>query len=130
MANKSDLDLVSELSDSERAVGEFRLDSISPDDGKYGEAMDSLRDYITPRAEWFECARIQKILLETRMEFGQATQENVREAEEALKNISLLNMNLLEKKVTRHDQLAVIEEMPSHWLVCPILQKDLSISCK
>lgn len=105
------LDLVSKLSIEEKAIAEFRLKSISPDDGKYGKSADRLRDYLSAEAEWRECARIQAISLEVRADFDQAKKEQVDEVAEALKKISPLNMSLLEELVTKHDQLAVIEEI-------------------
>ncbi len=59
----TDLDLVSKLKEDKKILLEFRLNSISPDDGKYGEEINPLRDYLSPRAEWLMCANIQKILL-------------------------------------------------------------------
>ena len=54
---------------------------------------------------------MQRILLETRVEFGQAEDRPLDEFDAALPKIDLLNMALLEDKVTMHDQLAVIEEL-------------------
>ena len=106
-----DNDLVGKLSEGEKNILEFRMNSISPDSGKYGKSSEKLADYLSPRAEWLMCAEIQRQLLETRMEFGQAKEENVKEVVEALKKISPSNISLLEEKVTKHDQLAVIEEI-------------------
>ncbi len=92
-------------------VLELRLDSISPIDGKYAESIDPIREYLSGRAEWLTCAMVQGILIETRAEFGQATNEQVREVHGAIKKVSALNMSKLEAEVTKHDQLAVIEEI-------------------
>jgi len=108
------LNLVSKLTPENRAQLEFRLDTISPEDGKYADASEDLYPYLTPRAEWLACVNVQRILLETRTKFGQAKEENVQELEKAIKKIDPLNISLLEKEVTRHDQLAVIEEIGRH----------------
>src|SRR3989344_5319383 len=63
MAEKN-LDLVSQLTPDEKAVAEFRLRSVCPDDGKYGKSTNKLRDYLSAEAEWKECARIQSFLVE------------------------------------------------------------------
>ena len=110
MAEK-DLDLVGKLKPDEVAVRRHRLRAISPDDGKYAEDADDLRRFLSPEAEWRGCARFQYLLLETRMEFGQAERRHVDEVLSALDKIDPLNMALLEEKVTRHDQLAVLEEI-------------------
>ena len=103
--------LVSKLSKDERIIREHALNCISPDDAKYQKASGDLKDYLSASAEWKACAYVQKVLLETRVEFGQAEQKNVKEIKEALTKISPLNMALIEEQVTRHDQLAVIEEI-------------------
>ena len=113
MAEKN-LDLVLQLTSDERAVAEFRLRSVCPDDGKYGESTNKLRDYLSAEAEWKECARIQSVLLGIRASYGQAKPEQVREVTDALDKIDILNMSLLEEKVTKHDQLAVLEEIGRH----------------
>lgn len=111
MPETNSFDLVSRLSPSDLARANERLRSICPDDGKYASASDELREYLSAEAEWRACARVQLALLETRAEFALAKPENVSEVEEALQRISPVNMSLLESKVTRHDQLAVIEEI-------------------
>ena len=108
---EKNLDLVVNLDPLEIALADYRLKSISPDEGKYGSETDKLRAYLSADAEWRECAKIQYILLETRGEYGQASEEQVKEVEQALERFSPLNASLLEKKVTHHDQLAVIEEL-------------------
>jgi hypothetical protein len=62
-------------------------------------------------AEWKCCALIQFVLLQTRAEMGGATQEDVKELEKALKKFDPVNAASLEKNITKHDQLAVIEEL-------------------
>ncbi|MBW2966691.1 hypothetical protein KY342_06330, partial [Candidatus Woesearchaeota archaeon] len=110
MRDKEKLDLIGKLDERERIIAEDRLKCISPDDAKYRKASEKLSSYLSADAEWRACALIQKVLLETRVEFEQAEQENLEEIESALKRISPLNIDLLESQVTRHDQLAVIEE--------------------
>jgi len=110
MTNES-LDLVSMLDDEDRVLQEHSLRCISPDDAKYGKQSTPLKDYLSADAEWRTCAYIQYILIQTRHEFGQADIKYVNEVKGALEKISPLNMSLLEENVTRHDQLAVIEEI-------------------
>lgn len=107
----NELDLVSKLDESEVLLLRHSLKCISPDDAKYGETTKQLKDYLSADAEWRACAGIQRVLLETRKEFGQAEQKHVDEVIGALEKIDPLNMALLEEKVTKHDQLAVIEEI-------------------
>ncbi len=107
-----DFDLVSKLSPEERAHREFRLDCVCPDDGKYGPRAVALQPYLSDRAEWKACAWLQSILLETRMEFGQAEQRHVDEGRAALEKIDLVNISMLEEdKRIMHDQLAVLAEL-------------------
>ncbi|MBS3149825.1 hypothetical protein J4455_04000 [Candidatus Woesearchaeota archaeon] len=113
MAEKN-LDLVSQLTPDEKSIAEFRLRGVCPDDGKYGKSTNELRDYLSAEAEWKECARIQLVLLEVRANYGQAKPEQVKEVTDALGKINPLNMSLLEEKVTKHDQLAVLEEIGRH----------------
>jgi len=108
------LDLVSQLTPDEKVVAEFRLRSVCPDEGKYGKSTSKLRDYLSAEAEWKECARIQSILLGIRANYGQAKPEQVKEVTDALDKIDPLNISLLEEKVTKHDQLAVLEEIGRH----------------
>ena len=107
-----DFDIVEKLSLEKRTELEFRLNCISPDDGKYGEEADLLIPYLSARAEWLACVHVQEVLLETRVEFGKAPQENLEELREALPKIDILNVSLLEKdRRINHDQLALIEEI-------------------
>lgn len=108
---RKDLDFVSKMSEHERLYEEFRLDCISPDDGKYRKSCDDLRSHISHSAEWMACAKVQEVLLETGVEFGRGSGKNIREIRRAMKKISPVNMDYIEKNVTRHDQLAVIEEI-------------------
>ncbi len=108
------LDLVGKLDEATRARRRFALDCTSPDDAKYSEATQNLVGLLSATAEWKACAFMQKILLETRVEFGQAEQRHVDEVEQALEKIDPLNMALIEedrKLKINHDQLAVIEEL-------------------
>lgn len=111
MAEEKVLDKLSELSPEERIIREFQMTCISPDDAKYAKASQKLSQYLSADAEWRACAHVQRILLETRVEFGQAEKRHLDELDAALPRISPLNMALLEEKVTRHDQLAVLEEI-------------------
>jgi adenylosuccinate lyase len=107
--NDKDLNLVSKLTDEERAIARFRMNSVCPDDGKYGKSIDPIREYLSAGAEWKECAFIQYVLLDTRKLFSQAKQWHVDEVARALEKFNPLNAALLEDKL-RHDQLAVLEE--------------------
>jgi len=104
-------DLVSKLSPEDVILRRHSLNCISPDDAKYGKTSARLSPYLSAAAEWKGCVYVQKILLETRAEFGQANQKNVDEIEQTLEKVDPLNISLLEDQVTRHDQLAVIEEI-------------------
>lgn len=106
----TDVDLISKLNDNDRIILEHGMNSISPDDGKYAKASRKLSSYLTPAAEWMACALVQRTLLETRVEYGQAKKENLDEVDLALTKISPLNISLIEDKITKHDQLAVLEE--------------------
>lgn len=107
--DEENLNRVSGLSPAQTADSRQRLASISPDDGKY--AQESLRAFLTPEAEWRACAKVQRELLAVRVEFGQAKAEHLAEVDKALEQIDPLNMALLEEQVTKHDQLAVLEEL-------------------
>lgn len=111
MKDKERLDLIGKLSERERILAEDRLKCISPDDAKYRKASEKLSFYLSADAEWRACALVQKVLLETRVEFGQAEKRHLEEVESALTRISPLNIDLIESQITRHDQLAVIEEI-------------------
>jgi len=106
-----ELDLVSKLSPEERQRKEFAMKAISPDDGKYAKASQNLVSRLSAEAEWMACVEVQKALLETRVEFGQAEKKYLDEVTAAVEKVSPLNMALLEAEVTRHDQLAVLEEL-------------------
>lgn len=106
-----ELDLVFRLSEEDRILQSHSLGCISPDDAKYGGVSTKLKEYLSAAAEFRACAYVQKVLLETRVEFGQAEQTNLDEVNAALERVDPLNMALLEERVTRHDQLAVIEEI-------------------
>ncbi|MBI2632227.1 hypothetical protein HYW75_04440, partial [Candidatus Pacearchaeota archaeon] len=104
---------VGKLNPEQQASLRFRMQCISPDEGKYGKEAEPLRIYLSANAEWKTCAYIQKVILETREEFGQATLSQVEEVENALDKLDLANMSLLERKLN-HDQLAVIAEIGRH----------------
>lgn len=109
------LDLASKLTHDKRAVLEFRLDSVCPDDGKYGEAADPTRKYLSARAEWMMCAQVQLVLLKTRKLYGPKVQQwHIDELEAAMHKINPLNMALIEGDKDlkiNHDQLSVLEEI-------------------
>lgn len=106
------LDLVSTLPEEKRIIAEFRMRNISPDDGKYYQ--EALIPYLSQEAEWKACAYIQLILLQTRKEMWLASENNCNELEEWYNKFNSLNASLIEKDVTKHDQLAVIEELWRH----------------
>ena len=115
MSSEDSFNLVSKLTPEQQVIERFRLRSISPDDGKYGESVDVLRPYLTPEAEWKACVQMQKVLLETRRDFGKAGDKHVAELEGIIEKIDPLNIALLEKdKRINHDQIAVITEMGRH----------------
>ena len=109
MPEEDPLDLVSLLPAERLERARAELKSISPDDGKYSEK--TLCDWLSPEAEWRACAAVQRELLAVRVEFGQAEQENLVELDDAIEKIDPLNISLLEQQITKHDQLAVIEEI-------------------
>jgi adenylosuccinate lyase len=111
VAEKKYVDLISKLKPEERASAEKALRCISPDDSKYRKTSEKLADYLSASAEWMGYAFVQKVLLEKRVEFGKAEQKHLDEVISALDNISCLNMDLIEKQVTKHDQLAVLEDI-------------------
>jgi adenylosuccinate lyase len=109
-----DLNLVGKLSQVEETIARFRLRSISPNDGKYAESLDKLRQYLSPEAEWKANASVQFVLLETRVKYFGTPEKHLDEMKIALPSFDPLNAQLLEERVTRHDQLAVIEELGRH----------------
>ncbi|MFH1501334.1 MAG: lyase family protein [archaeon] len=107
-----ELDILSRLDEDNLESLTFVFQNcISPDDTKYLVTTQELKDYLTPWAEWKTCAEIQRVLLETRVEFGKAPKEALEDLEQALGSISPLNMVFIERYITKHDQLAVIEEI-------------------
>lgn len=109
-----DLNLAGTLTDFEREALNARMNALSPDDGRYGNASQKLVDFLSPAAEIRTCAQVHLHLLETRAEFGQASQAAVDAVRKALPLINPANVQLLEDKVTKHDQLALIEEIGRH----------------
>jgi len=106
------VDLVSKLKPEEAALKRFQLKCISPDDAKYGPKTQVLQKYLSAEAEWFAFANVQRIFLETRVEFGRAEQWNLDELLAAIPKLDPLNMALLEEdKRIGHDQIAVLEEI-------------------
>lgn len=92
---------------------EDRLRNISPDDAKYAKDSEKLIPYLSAEAEWLACAKVQRTLLETRVEFGRAKREQLDVLDAIMPKLSAARMDELEGKL-RHDQLAVIEEMGAH----------------
>ncbi|MEK6952630.1 MAG: lyase family protein [Nanoarchaeota archaeon] len=111
-----DLDLVSKLDSGEQQRKMWALLAVCPDDGKYEEPTRRLEDYLTPKAEWLTCIKIQRALLETRVEFDQAADQDLKTFDVAVAKADALNISLLEDNVTRHDQLAVLEELGRYML--------------
>lgn len=107
-----DLDLASKLSPGDKAVAEFRMWAVSPDDWKYAQKV--IWNYLSNWAERKACAYVQLMLLQARRDMWLATDENVTELELAILKFDPLNASLIEKDVTKHDQLAVIEELWRH----------------
>lgn len=103
-------DLISEMSELDRLIAEEHLKCVNPDDAKYWKSTAKVSPFLSAHAEWLGCAYVQRVLLETRVEFGRAEQHNLDEVDVALKKISPLNIALLEDEL-QHDQLAVIEEI-------------------
>jgi len=93
--------LVSKLTKEEEALARFRLTCISPIDGKYGKNVDPIRDFLSAEAEWRTFAYIQRVLLETRVEFGKADIRHLEEVDRALPQLDPLNMALLEENFAK-----------------------------
>jgi len=108
----NNLDLTKNLSKEELIIEKHKLSNICPDDSKYYQ--EELKYYLSPEAEWKACALVQLKLLETRKEFWLATQKDVEELSKAYELFDPLNASLIEKQITKHDQLAVIEELGRH----------------
>ncbi len=108
----SDLDLTAKLPETERMLAEARLKSISPDDGKYFKP--ELITYLSADAEWRACAYVQQILMATFVDFELADQRHLEEVIQAVMKFNPLNASLIEAEITKHDQLAVVEELGRH----------------
>lgn len=105
-------DLVSRLTPSERLEGKFAMTCISPDDGKYRKTSRALVPYLTQDAEWRTFPYIQRVLLETRVEFGCARPIHLKRLDKALPRLNTQNMALLEEHPDiMHDQLGALEEI-------------------
>ena len=91
------------------------LQTISPDDGKYGSASQELLPYLSAEAEWRQFAQIQRALLATRVRLGQAEPKHLRELEEAVQKFDPQSADGFERdRSIAHDQLAVLEELGRH----------------
>ena len=89
-------DYVAGLSEMERRLLEFRIHHTgNPDDGKY--AQEKLFPFLSPGAEWLACAKVQKILLQTRIEFGSAEERHLEELVAAWDKIDPMNIHLIEQ---------------------------------
>lgn len=106
------LNLVVDLSDVEQGLAEHKMKNVSPDDGKYSQK--ALEPYLSQEAEWKACAFVQLKLLEARKEMWLAEESDLIELERWIELFDPLNAALIEKHVTKHDQLAVIEELWRH----------------
>ena len=78
---EKDIDFVSKLGEEERIIKEHSLRNISPEDAKYAKASEKLADYLSADAEWRACAHVQRVLLETRIEYGVASEVIIEVAE-------------------------------------------------
>lgn len=105
---------VQNLSVLERILLHNNLNNLDPIDAKYRPKVEPLHPYLSHYAEFKTAAELQLNLLQTRMEFGGAQQWHVDEVRGAIDKIDPLNITLLEDYVTKHDQLAVIEEIGRH----------------
>ena len=107
------MNLVSTLDPEVEKHKRISLKSVSPDDGKYSKETQRLGDFLSAEAEWRMFASVQRVFLETRVEFGQAQKKHLDEMKNAVSKFDPLNAALLEGKL-RHDQLAVLEELGRH----------------
>ncbi len=93
----------------------FSLKTFCPLDGKYWKKTKVLSPYLSAEAEWRAFAYVQRILLETRVDFGKAEKRHLDELDVAIEKFDPLNAALLEDdKRLMHDQLAVLEELGRH----------------
>jgi adenylosuccinate lyase len=107
--------LFDRLPEDRKAELRFRMGCFSPLDAKYADQTQPMQEYLSVGAEWLGCVRVQRTLLETRVEFGQAKPGNLAELDAAIPNINPANIALLEDhEKLRHDQLAVLEELGRH----------------
>lgn len=110
---KEDRDLVSSMDTVQRMLASEHLRCISPTDAKYWSKSKKLADCLSAEAEWRACAEVQRVLLETRAEFGEVNPEYLEEMNSAMDNFDPLNASLLEGEL-KHDQRAVIAEIGRH----------------
>lgn len=107
-----DLDLAGKLNPTERTRQNYDLNNISPDDAKYAKESRKLQQYLSAAGEWKGYARVQRVLLETRVEFGQAEPRHLAELDAAILRMDPLNVALLEGHPDiNHDILALLEEL-------------------
>ncbi|HLC66165.1 MAG TPA: hypothetical protein VJK52_00830, partial [Candidatus Nanoarchaeia archaeon] len=101
-------DLTTRLSPEEVALARFRLNCISPNDGKYAQKSSPVFPYLTAQAEWQTCAQVQQALLEVRSRFdSKVVGRHLVEMRLAVERFDPLNAALWEDKL-HHDQLAVL----------------------
>lgn len=105
----TNLDFISKISKEQKIILKHKMQSISPDDWRYSQ--EDLKEYLTQFAELKAAAIVQRALLETRIEFGKAQISDLKEFDKALEKFDPRNVVLIEKNITKHDQLAVIEEL-------------------
>src|SRR3989338_745624 len=91
-----------------KEMAPFMQHMTSALDYKYHDA-DSAR-FVSGGAQWRACARVQTALMQGRKWLGQASDDNVREIQEAEVNFRPDYANSLEGTL-KHDQLAVLEEL-------------------
>ena len=85
---------------------------LDPLDIKY--YAPELGAFLSMDAEVRYCAKVQQALIVGLRDYGLATDEDVDAMVEAVKLIRPYEVYRLEKEVTKHDQLAVIQELSNH----------------
>lgn len=96
---------IEKIRELELKLVESRYENFCPIDFKYKHK--ELMPYLTGAAEVKYCVKVHTVLMKGLRKFGKATDENVREMEEAENKISPALVYELEDKITRHDQQAI-----------------------
>ena len=112
--SNEELDQVGKLEPEDVDFLRSRQKCINPTDAKYGGKNKPLSDYLSPEAEWKTFAKVQCAMVEVQYEMGLCPEDVFNEVRDSLDEIDPLNIMLLEGKITKHDILAVIEEMGKH----------------